>query len=286
MAIALRLAGRWGMTFARRPSYCLYKASRCMVRACSGDFADLRGCMSWKADSLHFVAFGDIASAVDSLQPWLRVFGNSPQQLQNAPTGQQPFSTASGSVGAYQFAINSNPGRVELVLGPGQSSSGSPEPIADWKSALQLLVSHAVAASENMNSNRVAIVGNFSQKTANAEQAGQIFKTQIGVKDVPERAVDLSFGFNIKKDLNDIANGMNRLCRWGTGVQKIFGMQINSTGGAPTISIQEDHVAILQIDINTAIMDFHDNDLRNSIVQQLAFEVTSIVEGGYAYFIS
>lgn len=242
--------------------------------------------MNWKADSLHFVAFGNAPAAVDSLQPWLRVFGGSPQQLQTAPIGQPPYSLASGVVGEYQFMISSNPGRIELALSPGAHSNGPPEAIGDWRAALDVLLGHTTLASENMGAHRVAIVANFSQQAQSPFEAAEMFRQSVSLQSLPDNAVDLSFGFNLVKPIAGLQAEMNRLCRWSTGIQQFVGMQLVSGGSAPAISMQVRHVANLQVDLNTSIFDLQDSVLRKSVTEQLSSELISIAEGGYGYLVS
>ena len=210
--------------------------------------------MTWLAESIHFVVFSTPSPTPEAFNPWLRVFGSPPPNLQQNQPGTPPGGQASGVVGPYAVTINVQPGRTELVLTPSEANGPAPGVFDDTNDPLTTLKSYAEKLATKISVLRLAIIINLSEQAADGVAAGKIFENNLKAVPVPPGAVDLAYALNVPCDSPVPGTAINRLCRWGTGVRQVVQVQMNSfaAGSIPQFTVSENHAAFLNIDVNTA----------------------------------
>lgn len=243
--------------------------------------------MTWSAQSLQFVLFtAPKPGQPDALQPWLKLFNNSsPQNYQQAPAGApQVQSNASATIGNYNVMVGAMPGRFDLILTSSAAPSNTPPLIDDVKTALSALVTYGLQFLAFQPAQRLAIVANLIEKTADQDAAIKRFKELAGGINVPSGGTDLALQLNVPKIDPVTGHPINRLCRWQTQLLQMFTLHLDATTGQGSPVVQTAHAMGVMIDVNTApaSVDF-EYDKATKIVNALAAEVQQIMSGGYDY---
>lgn len=239
--------------------------------------------MEWAADSISVISFS-APSASDTLQAWTRLFGVSPNSFQQNPVGTPPGSQASGQIGEYQFALNVQPGRKELMVNPAQSQTDGIPEIEDVKAALAALLPFGNRMIGEDQPTRLALVLNLSKAVTDSEAARKEFQNLTGVTTVPQGAMDLNFSINVRKP-SSFGQELNRLCRWGSGSKQLFLMQMGPGGLAPNNFVVKEYPIIsLQLDLNTVPTgSIIGSEAAQSILIELSKEADQLMAGGYDY---
>ena len=204
---------------------------------------------------MHGVVFhAPSGETPDALQAWLRLVGNAPQSFQSNQPGMPPGGTAVGQVGAYQFMVAAQVGRYELVLSPTAVGDAPPAPTAQIDDIVQVLAAYMPKLMTSAGSGllRVAVVLNLSKRTDTLDIAVSEFKKDTKLTDIPANASDLQLAINVRRRFSNLPFDMNRLCRWATGVQQFFTMQLTVGTVGPALAVQEFSTETLQIDVNSA----------------------------------
>lgn len=224
--------------------------------------------MPWQAGALQAVLFLEqtgVPAAPDALQPWLQVFRVSPQSYQQNPPGGPLVAQASGTLGNFQAALQAQPGRFDLTLTPLNTPGAELPLIADVASALEVLTLHAHRLIEGKAVVRAACVLQLAQRVGSPEEGVSLVKTHVPLEAVPANATEIEIAFNIRKRLRSIDGlEMNRLCRWNTGIQQLFQVQINLDGTSRAVASNAINIVGFSVDVN-------------SVPQSTPFEVSRTV---------
>lgn len=252
--------------------------------------------MPWSADSLSCVLFLPVplTAAPDAYQAWQRTFGGGPQSYQQNTPGGIPGNQAMAAMGEYQMMIAAQPGRTELTLLPikhnpigAQSAiTANPELLApaipDWRAALDFLLSHTARFLAGQTAARVALLVNLSEKARSQAEAGVLFRQATRSDVFPPGSSELTLGFNSVAEAAGV--GINRLCRWGTGIQNVVVMQ-GAVGVAPVAQVVELHAAYFTVDVNTMPRPAPFTVQQTiPLFDALAAEAKTIILEGYDHF--
>lgn len=238
--------------------------------------------MNWAADSLHCVVFFQpTTSRPDALQPWIKIFGEAPQNYQAAPVGAPPGGQAGGRIGDYQITIIAMPGRIELVLAP-LGDNGPPAPIASIETAVATATEYFKILLDDHNPVRVGFVANLSKHFPSLSAAVSSFKGDTKLAHLPADASDLNFAINVRRKIDSVDLTINRLCRWATGIRQILTLEMLSGGINPHTSMEETIVETLQIDLNTVAQEREiPSGNVDILLKELISEFKIIVSQGY-----
>lgn len=239
--------------------------------------------MKWAAESIHAVVFrAPTGETPDALQPWLKVFGDSPGSFQRNAADQSPGSVASATVGEFQATISAQTGRQELILAPAPSGDQPPAPIENVEAALSVLGGYTKKMLGVEPVVRVALVLNLSKRHPDLYQAVEGFKVDSRLSDLPGDAMDLQFAINVRKPFVSHVAQMNRLCRWGTATQQFITMQLAPGGLGPSMFVREFPAETLQIDVNSHPQERHlAPDRAVTMFDELVAEALLIMAQGY-----
>ncbi|WP_144186614.1 hypothetical protein [Elioraea rosea] len=225
------------------------------------------------------VLFKQQPTVADALQLWTQAFGSSPDHFQKSPPGA-PGPQATGTVDAHQFTLQSQPGRIELIVTAFDSAEPAPA-IRDIPAALGLLKRYADPLCAGQAVLRIACVLQLLEKVASAHEAAKLVGSAAQLQQVPENAADLEFAINIRQTLKKHPGvQMNRLCRWAIAVQEIF--QSRTDTPWLTRPVSTFHVAAFTVDINTVprAEPYRQEDVI-SVFGELADEATRLMQEGY-----
>lgn len=243
--------------------------------------------MTWHADSVHAVTFFNPVGAPDALQPWLRMFRDPPSSFNSNGPNMPPGATASGLIGAYQVTISANVGRLEVALSPPGTQNERPQGIVKVHEALDVLKGYAGQLLDVISPVRLAIVANLARRADSAAQAAQALRQDLPPLNlVPEDATDLQLALNIRKDFANLGSEQNRLCRWSTGVQQIYTMQMTVGAAEPSLALQEFHAEVWSVDVNTGAPSGATSNLTPASFAALADEASTIIRNGYEYLVA
>lgn len=239
--------------------------------------------MGWQVQSLHFVAFPLDEQPVDLLPAWLKVFSVSPQsyqQTQGVPGG----ATATGPIGFGMVAtLTAVPGRVEIVIStPGNDADEQPPTIENVAGAMSRLKIQAGKLMSELPSARLAMNINAMQVASSQDEANSIFAAETGLAGlVPPHGTDLQFQLNVPR-AEENGLGMNRVCRWATVIaQKVTVHMV--LGSVPRSAATTTFLSTLLIDVNTLLDGaVIPPSSAPSVIDALAREASTILEGGYA----
>lgn len=242
--------------------------------------------MTWLAESLHAVFFVNPAAASpDALQPWLRIFGSPPQSYQSSPPGGPQTANSQGLIGEYNVVISSQIGRTEVAVSSAPNQGDLPKGIEDYQTALSTLKGYGSKLYPEATT-RVALVANFSRIAKDAGEAEAFLRADVPLlSQLTLAASDVQFGLNIRKDVAELGTAQNRLVRWSTAVQQIYLMQVTMGSAEPTMVVQEKHVELMTIDINSGNVSNPNELLTSKVLHHFCDEAAQIVSGGYSYLV-
>ncbi|WP_156397560.1 MULTISPECIES: hypothetical protein [unclassified Sphingomonas] len=240
--------------------------------------------MNWQAESLHCVAFHtpDV-SGLPAPDLFSKIFGSYPLNFNSNPAGAPPMSVAAGAWQNFSAALQVQPGRIEIILSAPSSTDDLPDPITDIPQALSAIREVAVALVALVSPVRLALVANMFKRHSSPEDAVAGYRSNTGVP-VPSSAIDLTFGINVRKAGEKSGVSINRIARWGTGVQQIMMLMVGHA--APTMGRRVIPVETLMLDINSVQQsNVIGTDICVALLDDLVNETKNLISGGYDYLV-
>jgi hypothetical protein len=240
--------------------------------------------MDWKVQAVATVVFAAPGAApVDSMHLWERATGKKPDNFQNLQTHNQ----ASGSYGRYVLTAVAHSNRFEINFGSspdeGADLSSGPPTLDDAQAAIADIVELTKSLIGDQNPMRVALVANCLALVETASDAAKGFVEATHLDRIPDEAIDLSFGLNVRRKFGSAGWEMNRLCKWSVGQIMFMMIDLDQSTGMHTPRMQiAKHQVGLSIDTNTAARPIPLGAAQaKSALDELQRDTIAIFEGGY-----
>ena len=208
----------------------------------------------WGSQSIQFAWFLTSVEGVKADEIFQIVSSEEPEQMQRnrVPSPATPFlSLASGVVNGQNYAVQVQPGRVDIVVSPvpdpGEEFS---LPMIGTEQTLTALLNRVDALAPKLaNCIRLAAIANTVEQVPTYEAAARILLDSIGLELNLDGTSDLMFQVNRRK-LDGQFAPINRVLRYAVlSVQEM----LFQVGGSPNIQpIRKERLAAsLVLDINT-----------------------------------
>ncbi len=237
--------------------------------------------MAWSVENLQFVLFHPPAESYDAFQLWLDLFKSSPDGYQRHPDPNVRMSTASGTHAGFNFQIQAQVGRIDMMI-LGQPSQ-TPFPVIQRDvAAIPILKELAALLATSKNCIRLAFVSVLFENCSSLPEANKRFATLANQNGMPAGASDLMFGMNIRKQFTTAGFVVNRLLRWSSLVKQLMQFQVGAGISEQLLPIEQPAV-VLNIDVNTVVRSTPiKNAIVRDIVNTLFAEYEQLKEEGYA----
>jgi hypothetical protein len=212
----------------------------------------------WQTESLRVSAFPISGATVVLPNSWKEITGNDPDEISKQPSPMQS-SLEAGPFFGGRLSVGHQPGRIDLVLTPDQTSQ--PEGsrlrhVGDFGLAMEnVLPAARKMFRPDMVMQRLAVGAVLLHPVESVEGGYKILRSILPVaREIPETASDFYFQLNVPTTrsvtgISDIR--INRLLKWSVGRLQMLNMVGGS--GVPTqmVSGAEFYVVRVEMDINT-----------------------------------
>ena len=245
--------------------------------------------MKLKADTVQGVVFTNPrATQIDAMALWAQLFpGDTPDGFQRNVNAPNLLSTASGERNGYNLTVNSQVGRVDLVIGPSVSTLGivspsEPPRIDDIEGATIHLTDLQKRIADLCTAIRLSVVLDTGVTVARGEEANAVQELLEGVA-IPSGAVNVNFQFNVPV-MSESVSGLpiNRHCLFNSGEVGFF-QAAPTPVGIPQRVNTTPFVGI-KADVNTHPRNSIPPGSYAAVIDELAAHAVKVVRNGMKSF--
>jgi len=238
----------------------------------------------WKSQSVQLVWFLSSVENVRASKVFEELTGSEPLSYQSnrVPNPTNPFlGVANGPHEGFEFSVQIQPGRMDLVLTPTMEGQENVEGLLLVET--EKAVRTAVAAAANVGDIspvRLALIINLFEPSESLSVSRALIEERIGFSPNIGEYSDLVFQINRRKQLASPEIEINRLLRYGSITLQTFSVSFQP-GGVPSPVTIAQFGASLMVDINTIIdgRTFSKADT-DTIFSQIAGEALRIAASG------
>lgn len=240
--------------------------------------------MTWRVQGVQGVVFDasnrmPVASAYEAFR--------KVATIEPAGTNTQPgMSQAFGAFRNGQLTVMLQPNRADFTMRPSEEGGeGGPPTFDDADAAIDAVRFALADYIADHNPARLGLVVNLSEGFDHIEDATRRFSevTQIAV---PEGAVDLTFGLNLKRKFGHAGWEMNRLLRWTTSTLFFLQFDANQIVSPPQQPQVIKQLTNMVVDVNTTPRPIPLGSTQAlGALDDLIVEAKALMEKGYRHLV-
>lgn len=215
--------------------------------------------IAWQTEFVRISAFPISGATVVLPNSWKEITGDDPDEISKHPPPMQSLEAGPFFVG--RLSVGYQPGRIDLVLMPGESSPSEGlqlRHVGDFGLAMDSLLPAARKMFRpDSVMQRLAVGAVLFHPVNSVEDGYKVLRTILPIaREIPETASDFSLQLNVPITLkvtgiSDIS--INRLLRWNVARLQI--MNIVGGSGVPTQIVSGTEITVIRVelDINTPV---------------------------------